>query len=79
MILLNKLSPLVSITLWGFNLIAILDMYKRHDYNFLWINYVLLIIGIVSNAPCIALLIIFYKKYNNYVKHFQIMSQFIEF
>lgn len=79
MIFLNGILPLISLCLWIINILAIIDMYKTNKYNYLWVNYILFAIGIVSTIPSCILLIIFKLKYNNYIKHFEIMSKYLQF
>ncbi len=79
MMLLNGLSPFLSISLWLISLLAILDMYSSKNFNYVWINLILFIVGLLLNLPSLILVLVFSLKYKNYYKHFKIMSLYIDF
>ena len=79
MMLFNALAPVLSISLWLVSLLAVFDMYSINNLSYVWINIVLFLVGLLLNLPSLLLVMIFSLKYNNYYKHFKIMSLHIDF
>ncbi len=75
MIFLNLISFLVTMPLWIVGLVAV----TQKSSNQIWINGVLIGIGLAASLPTTLLAIVFIKKCNDYFKHFKIMSNYIQF
>ena len=75
MIFLNLISFLVTMPLWIVGLVAV----TQKSSNQIWINGVLIGIGLAASLPTTLLAIVFIKKCNDYFKRFKIMSKHIEF